>query len=371
LSNIEIIVKEKEHEMKQFRRQLMVLCQQLDEDESGSLTYNEIVDGFKNNTEFFDMMEAMDIMPEDIASVWGILDCNHNGKVDYEEFCDELFKMKAEDSHTMTVFIKYQVAEIRETVQAAHAMLQAAQALTEQQNKTDLLVTAPKLGAATASTNDATALDTNGKLPLASPQETKLDASKAGLLLPVMDAFKSDIRQEIAKKSQAVEIKLDETTQLLHALMDGMQLQRMPMLDPGQVEGPYGTAAKDTIHARALSPEIDALIGDIRREIAEKSRTVEVKLDATAQLLHSLITDVHFERVPMLDPELIWGPHGNSPQGKSNGVALAREPVPRQPVTPRNFRCMPSQCHGGAATASPPSSTSGNACADAATYSVN
>merc|ERR1719424_2163088 len=97
LENVEIIAKEREQEMHKFRKELIRLCKELDEDGNGSLSYIEIVDGFKNNHEFFDIMESMDILPEDIASVWGILDRNHNGVIDYEEFASELFKIKAED----------------------------------------------------------------------------------------------------------------------------------------------------------------------------------------------------------------------------------------------------------------------------------
>merc|ERR1719408_159963 len=116
--NVEIVAKEKEKEMKKSKQSLKALCSELDTDENGSLTYQEVLDGFTHNEAFYDIMEAMDIFPEDIASVWGILDRDHVGHIDYEEFAEELFKLKSEDAHTMMVFIKYQVALIQETVQA-------------------------------------------------------------------------------------------------------------------------------------------------------------------------------------------------------------------------------------------------------------
>merc|ERR1712178_239310 len=100
-------------------------------DENGSLTYQEVLDGFTHNEAFYDIMEAMDIFPEDIASVWGILDRDHVGHIDYEEFAEELFKLKSEDAHTMMVFIKYQVALIQETVQAQMEKMEAHTQLLE------------------------------------------------------------------------------------------------------------------------------------------------------------------------------------------------------------------------------------------------
>eukprot|EP00969_Alexandrium_andersonii_P101068 4458823-Alexandrium_andersonii.AAC.1 len=45
--------------------------------------------------------------------VFSILDTDDSGSVSYDEFVTELFKLKAHDAHTMLVFIKYWVNEIR------------------------------------------------------------------------------------------------------------------------------------------------------------------------------------------------------------------------------------------------------------------
>jgi len=82
------------------------------------LTFNEVLDGFTTNVEFYNLMEAMDISSDDISFVWGILDADGSGEVNYQEFSEELFKMKTKDTRTMVLFIKYHVTEMRNDIRS-------------------------------------------------------------------------------------------------------------------------------------------------------------------------------------------------------------------------------------------------------------
>merc|ERR1719145_265162 len=89
----------------------------MDSDKSGHLNYDELHEGFENNAEFKDMMKVMDIKQQDMEVVFKILDEDASGDVNYGEFIENLHKMKSHDGHTLLVFIKYYVTEIREKVQ--------------------------------------------------------------------------------------------------------------------------------------------------------------------------------------------------------------------------------------------------------------
>merc|ERR1719506_3602513 len=58
-------------------------------------------------------MELLDINQKDMSTVFSIMDEDKSGEVRYDEFVEELYKMKSEDSHTMITFIKFYVQEIQ------------------------------------------------------------------------------------------------------------------------------------------------------------------------------------------------------------------------------------------------------------------
>merc|ERR1719506_1879503 len=111
-SNLEILNRQKEESHKAYQKTLTRLCKELDNDNSGSLTFEELVEAFGTNPEFLTIMEAMDIKGDDIAFVWAILDEDDSGEVKYDEFAEEVVKMKEKDMHTMITFIQYYVRQM-------------------------------------------------------------------------------------------------------------------------------------------------------------------------------------------------------------------------------------------------------------------
>merc|ERR1719356_1509265 len=58
----------------------------------------------------------MDIQENDLQVVFSIMDSDRSGSLSYDEFVDQLHKMKSEDQQTMLAFLKYYVMEIREQI---------------------------------------------------------------------------------------------------------------------------------------------------------------------------------------------------------------------------------------------------------------
>lgn len=115
-SNTEYMNQVKADDRKAATANLMKVCEQLDVDKGGTLTKEEMMEGFEHNHDFQAAMADLDIEPKEMGVVWDILDEDHSGSVDYREFTEQLHKMKQKDSHTMLVFIKHYIGDIRKKV---------------------------------------------------------------------------------------------------------------------------------------------------------------------------------------------------------------------------------------------------------------
>lgn len=96
--------------------ELALLCDSMDYDGSGTLSLEEMLSGFDSNAHFKGLMEQMDIMREDMETIFNVLDSNRSGEVDYVEFCQHLGNFRKRDLHMMPSLIKYSIMEIRQVI---------------------------------------------------------------------------------------------------------------------------------------------------------------------------------------------------------------------------------------------------------------
>jgi len=114
--DLQEVIRAKNDEFRATVAKFKTICMQMDTDASGDLTFDEILLGYNSNTSFNNQLAALDIREEDLQVVFDILDKDGDGKVDYQEFTQELFRMKADSMHTLLVFIRFYVLEIRKGV---------------------------------------------------------------------------------------------------------------------------------------------------------------------------------------------------------------------------------------------------------------
>lgn len=110
------LAKAKEKDLLKSSNDLKKLCAAMDTDKSGTLTRSELVDGYDRNNEFRDMLLVMDIKRDELDAVFSILDTDQSGLLHYDEFADELYRMKTQETHTLLVFIKFSVQQVRNLV---------------------------------------------------------------------------------------------------------------------------------------------------------------------------------------------------------------------------------------------------------------
>merc|ERR1712151_1034653 len=92
----------------------MGICRQIDENENGSLTFQELLTGYDENKDFQDALRTMDISRDEIQIVCNILDADGSGDVSYQEFVDQLHQMRKQDSHTLLVFVRHHIRELHQ-----------------------------------------------------------------------------------------------------------------------------------------------------------------------------------------------------------------------------------------------------------------
>lgn len=111
---------DKEKKLNDARTSLKILCEAMDSDHSGMLSFDEIVNGYDHDERFFDMMRTMDVERSDLKTTFNLMDLDRSGTVSADEFVEEIHKMKTQETHSMLIFIK---AHIQETQEELHALI--------------------------------------------------------------------------------------------------------------------------------------------------------------------------------------------------------------------------------------------------------
>jgi len=194
------ILADKESEFRRHAAEFRSICVELDRDGSGTLSKREIIKGFSRNARFQELMQLMDFTKEDVDVVFNMLDKDGSGDLDYDEFVEELHKMRTRDSHTMLLFIKYYVSEIKtmmtDVVERRFTQLQ--QSLGVEFEDPELVERrSPRLG---------------------EPAAPVLEQIKSESVYKVMQEIRDSLRDEFARVEQDLAAHSEERAQLMRAL---------------------------------------------------------------------------------------------------------------------------------------------------------
>lgn len=112
----QFILRERQVEFENAKRELLDICSKLDKDGSGNLSLTELMYGYDSLPEFANIMAMMDISRDELHSLFNILDEDGSGDVAYPEFVEQMHKMKSQDSQMLLVFIRSNIKELRGSV---------------------------------------------------------------------------------------------------------------------------------------------------------------------------------------------------------------------------------------------------------------
>ena len=90
-------MQQKEEERERNMIELAILCDRMDNDGSGALSLQEMLDGYDTDQHFNSLMTFMDIERDDMQTIFKVLDSDGSGEVDYVEFCHHLGSCKKRD----------------------------------------------------------------------------------------------------------------------------------------------------------------------------------------------------------------------------------------------------------------------------------
>ena len=100
------------------KRSLLQLCELLDDDQSGSLSFDELLEGYDKLPEFQEQMRLMDVEREDMQSLFRVLDEDGSGDIQYSEFVEQVVKMRSQDTTLSLLFLRSQIKDMKHYVQS-------------------------------------------------------------------------------------------------------------------------------------------------------------------------------------------------------------------------------------------------------------
>jgi len=106
----------KRDRMARAKLKLEAICEEMDTDKTGTLTREEVACGMETNPVFAEILEAMDIHHDELSIVCDILDPNDDGIITYSEFVDQLHKMRTEESHTLLIMIRHHILDMQRSL---------------------------------------------------------------------------------------------------------------------------------------------------------------------------------------------------------------------------------------------------------------
>jgi len=133
LDDLHDIMRCKEADARKAKEELAMLCEGLDEDGSGELSLEELLGGVDGSPAFVDALTKMEVDVDDLKGVFDIMDQDKSGSVSYEEFTEQLYKIKNQDIKTMLMFIKHYVYGLRQQMEQHVTNLQTKVLVKEQE----------------------------------------------------------------------------------------------------------------------------------------------------------------------------------------------------------------------------------------------
>eukprot|EP00913_Durusdinium_trenchii_P012654 g11882.t1 len=95
------------------KKNLLSLCEALDEDACGFISLDELLSGYDRLPEFQEQMRLMDVEREDMQSLFRVLDEDGSGDIAYQEFVEQVVKMRRSNTTLSLLFLRSQMKDLK------------------------------------------------------------------------------------------------------------------------------------------------------------------------------------------------------------------------------------------------------------------
>lgn len=207
----------------------------MDEDGSGSLTLPEMLDSYDKSDQFREILELMDIGREDMALVFEIMDVDGSGDVSYQEFVEQLHRIRTTSNQTLLVFMSHHIMRMRKsidrvdrTLSEMHDHHKRAKAIEPWRGQSD----------STAYTSFPTLAGSSPSTACLKPSDTQnmSQTQTNGPAVPRSVVGSSELRIELERITrqldEAVQSELQNTVDRLKAVTERMPENGKPVVSP-------------------------------------------------------------------------------------------------------------------------------------------
>jgi len=109
-------IQQKDEEASNVKLQLLKVCAAMDTDCNYDLTIDEIRAAYDKIPDFRSFVKLMSVGRKDLDMVFELLDSDGNGRVDYKEFCDELYLLSLTDQRWAVADTKHKISVLRRSI---------------------------------------------------------------------------------------------------------------------------------------------------------------------------------------------------------------------------------------------------------------
>eukprot|EP00439_Symbiodinium_sp_Y106_P010572 s2376_g1.t1 len=277
-------LKKKDQERSKNMIEFALLCNDMDADESGSLSLDEMLKGYDNIEAFSKLMQIMDIRREDMETIFHVLDSDLSGEVSYFEFCQHLSGFFERDPTIMQSLIKYSVMELRKVINSD--VVEALQRQTDMlHHQTRLLeVIMPSIA---KMQNPVPSMPTAPTVP-PQPEEpwtldfwrarhAKTEGNSKGPMEP-FGSIQQQLQPLIARAEELVLEALEQRDEKILGLAEAQAPEKLPVkARPKKMERPTSTDSlqKEPRELATLCESFQHRLSEIEtleeRKVAEKS----------------------------------------------------------------------------------------------------
>lgn len=199
----------KEKEARETAQKLKDMVNLMDVDGNGTLSVEELLDGYDNIPEVSHMLTALDISRDDLLAMFAFMDQDHSGDLDQDEFIRCIQRAQTQDFRCQMMLMRLQVARIidglAETTNALNNLAGAPKAKLRQTiqsvDRDRRRRTRPKKPTVRCAGNDHGADDDNGdgddRIVFRPSSDDKGDGDDRVVFRPTVGAFMSGATGEL------------------------------------------------------------------------------------------------------------------------------------------------------------------------------